>query len=152
MPHYYTQYVLVNTYMEYWFGTRRSGRHLRVLTLATAAGDGGGAVGMHASNDDIGMPLRGNGGTSSPIDFLPTDRPTDRQRFIIIMSSSILNMIFCPTCFSLLSSRPFLSLAPSPQFLAGRFAPHFSLFFLFRPPAPSQSPPGLPLDAGGGLL
>ena len=48
----------------------------------------------------------------------------------------------------LLSSRPFFPLS----LLAGRFAPHFSLFFLFRPPAPSQSLFGLQVDAGGGLL
>ena len=48
----------------------------------------------------------------------------------------------------LLSSRPFFPLS----LLAGRFAPHFSLFFLFRPPAPFQSLQRLLVDAGGGLL
>jgi hypothetical protein len=69
--------------------------------------------------------------TSSPIDFLPTDRPTDRQRFIVIDTGYEL-IIFCPTCaaisLSLLSSRPCLNFwraASRPIFL-------FSFFFVHQ--------------------
>jgi hypothetical protein len=42
--------------------------------------------------------------------------------------------------------------SPGSRQMAGRFAPHFSLFFLFGPPAPSQSLCGHPSYAGGEIL